>query len=277
MQICALRPAPVQVTYLGFPGSSGADFFDYTIVDKTLVPKNNAKYYSEKLIYMPHSFQINSSRAISKNEYSRNSFGLPDKSFVFASFNGPLKINKETFECWMEILHNVPNSVLWLFKYGEFAEKNLRNEAKKYNIDSSRLIFSGYLPLEDHLKRHAFADLALDPFYYSGGATTSHALWMGLPVITLPGRTYISRMSASLLTNAGMVELIVKNKHEYVKLATDLATNPDRLMKIQRSLIENREYLPLFDTKRFVYDVEHAYKTIWKRYKSGLPPANVNI
>ncbi|PJC30137.1 hypothetical protein CO051_07285 [Candidatus Roizmanbacteria bacterium CG_4_9_14_0_2_um_filter_39_13] len=277
MQIFALRPAPIQVTYLGFTGSTGADFIDYNIVDKILVPKETEKYYSEKLIYMPGCYQINSSRTLSNKKFSRADFSLPEESFVFVSFNGPLKINKETFECWMKILNQVPNSVLWLYDYGKYVEKNLKKEAKKSHIDPSRLIFSGYLPLEDHLRRLQLADLALDTFNYSGGATTSHSLWVGVPVITLPGKTYISRMSSSLVTHAGHPELVVNSKKEYINLATELANNPKKILLIRESLLRSRNTSLLFNTAKFVKDLEKAYFLIWEKYKKGLPPTTLNL
>jgi len=274
-QIFAYRPAPIQITYLGFPGSTGADFFDYTIADKILVPEIMSMFYSEKIIYMPDCYQINSPRIVSSKKFTKKSQKLPANKFVFVSFNSPIKINSITFKAWMKILRNVPDSILWLHNHNKYLKPILKRQAKKERINPNRLIFSDYLPFNEHLKRQELADLALDTIGYSGGATTSHALWMGIPVITQPKRNYISRMSSSLVTVAGIPEMVVRSEKEYVDLAVKLANSPKLLNQIHKSLISNRESSPLFDVNKFLKNLEKGYKIIWKRYLTGKKPKNI--
>ncbi len=270
LEIMAMHPSPVQISYLGFPGSMGADFIDYQIVDKVIIPESMEKYYSEKLIFMPDCYQINdSSQKISKKKFKKADFGLPEKVFVFCSFNRAFKITPEVFNSWMRILKTIPKSVLWLQKPHPVAEENLRREAKKRGINTDRLVFSSMIPLEKHLKRLMLADLMLDTFIYSGGATTNHAIRMGIPVITLAGKTYLSRMSTSLLTAVGLPELITGSMEDYEKLAIRLARNPNKLKIIKERLVKNNVATKLFDTKWFVKNLELAFIKVFKVYKDG--------
>lgn len=262
-EIFAKRPSPIQVSYLGFPGSTGADFIDYNIVDKVLVQEGEEINYSEKLIFMPDCYQVNdSTQKISSKDFKRLDFGLPEKAFVLASFNRVSKITPEMFKTWMNILKAVPKGILWLPETIREAEDNLKKEAQKKGINPKRIIFGKILKLEDHLKRLALADLMLDTHPYSGGATTSHALRMGVPVITLKGATYVSRMSASLLNALGLKDLTTISFKEYERLAILLAKNPKKLQAIRKSLILNLKPSSLFDTAKFVENLEKAYQKI---------------
>ena len=261
-EIAALKPAPIQVSWLGFPGSTGASFIDYIITDKIVTP--SMKYYTEKPIYLP-CYQVNDNeQKIQDSRFKRKDFGLPRRSsdgggFVFASFNATYKIAREVFESWMRILKAVPDSVLWIYAPDKNTQNNLRKAASIAGLRPARLIFAGNLPKDEHLARIKFADIALDTFIYNGHTTTSDCLWAGVPVITLKGNHFASRVSASLLTAIGLPELIAHSVKEYEKLAIDLATNPKKLLSIRYSLFSNRLTKPLFDTKLFVKNLEDAY------------------
>lgn len=266
-EIFAKRPAPIQVSYLGYPGSTGADFIDYNIVDKILVQNGEEINYSEKLIFMPDCYQVNDHKQkISPKIFKRSDFNLAKDAFVFCSFNRVSKISPEMFTVWMNILKMVPNSVLWLPESMQEAKNNLQKEAQKRGVDPQRLIFAKILSLDEHLKRLALADLMLDTNPYSGGATTSHALRMGVPVITLTGKTYVSRMSASLLNALSLKDLTATSFKEYEKLAILLAKNPKKLNALRLTLNANKKLSSLFDTSKFVKNLEKAYQKIWQTY-----------
>ena len=279
MEICALRPAPVQVRYLGLAGTTGADFFDYIITDRIVTPEDHAQYYSENFVYMPHSYQVNDhNQPISNKDWKRADFGLPDDSFVFCSFNQGYKIDPILFDSWMKILRQVPEGVLWLQQQiNEKAEKNLRQEAEARGVRSSRLIFTKRLPKDEHMARLRLADLALDTRIVNGAATTSDALWVGVPVITLQGGHFASCMSSSILTAIGLSELITHSLVEYEALAVRLAQNRGELQTIRDSLAKNRLTEPLFDTPRFTRNLEKAYKEMWKLFLAGERPRQVEV
>ncbi len=278
LSICALRPAPIQVSYLGFPGTTGADFFNYIITDRIVTPKDHAPYYSEKFVYLSHCYQVNDyTQAISNKDFKKADFGLPEGSFTFCSFNQAYKIERIIFNVWMNILLQVPESVLWLSLESKTAEKNLRHEAELRGLKPERLIFSNRLPIDEHLKRLKLADLALDTQIYNGGATTSNALWAGVPVITLQGSHFASRMSASILTAIGLTELITYSLEEYETLAVRLTCNPEELQAIRQKLDKNRLVAPLFDTPRFVRNLETAYKEMWKIFLAGERPRQIDV
>jgi predicted O-linked N-acetylglucosamine transferase (SPINDLY family) len=267
LEICAMRPAPIQITWLGFPGTSGGDFFDYIIVDKIIVPKKAAVFFSEKLIYLPHCYQINNEKIkISSKKYSRRDFGLPENSFVFACFNQAYKIDPVIFRIWMNILKKVPNSVLWLWEQNKETSVNLQKEAARYLIDPSRLVFTGRLPKEEHLSRIRLCDLGLDTRIYGGHTTTSDFLWAGVPVVTKLGNHFASRVCASLLNEVGLSELIAKDLNQYENMAVILAKDKNKLKQIKKKL--NQEYLKtnLYNTKRFVKNLEEIYVKIWGNY-----------
>jgi predicted O-linked N-acetylglucosamine transferase (SPINDLY family) len=230
------------------------------------------------LVHLPNSYQVNNnSQKISSKKFKRSDFGLPQKSFVFACFNGTYKIEPELFDIWVRLLKKVPGSVLWLLKTSGIAETNLKNEAKKRGVDPKRLIFSGRLTKEKHLKRLALADLALDTFTCNGHTTTSDCLWAGVPVVTKIGKHFASRVSASLLTAVGLPELITKTPEEYEKLILSLSKAPERLKKIRMSLNANCSSSPLFDTEKFSNNLEKAYTQIWKNYQAGRKPKTITI
>ncbi len=278
LEISALRPAPVQVTYLGFLGTTGADFFDYIITDEIVTPAAHAPSYKESLVYLPHCYQINDHAQPSPgNLWKREDFGLPENGVVFCSFNEPYKIEPVMFDVWMRILSQVPGSVLWLLQRSGLAEKNLRQEAEARGVASDRLIFSGRLPLPEHLARLRLADLALDTRIYNGGATTSNVLWAGVPLITLQGGHFVSRMSSSGLKAIGLPELITHTPEEYEQLAIYLATHPDERRAIGQRLEKNRLTEPLFDTPRFVRNLESAYQKMWEIFLAGEKPRQIRV
>jgi predicted O-linked N-acetylglucosamine transferase (SPINDLY family) len=277
MEICAMRPAPIQITYLGFPGTSGADFFDYIITDKTITPDKHLRYYSECPIYMPHTYQINDVHRFAEPQPSKAALGLPENSFVFCSFNQPFKIEPGIFDAWMRILKQVPNSVLWLISWNQKTSENLWREAAARGVAPERLIFAKRISKEEHLARHVLADLVLDTRIYNGHTTTSDALWAGVPVITICGDHFASRVSASLLQAVGMPELITHRIENYESLALQLAYQPDKLNLLRQKLSKLRLTSPLFDTPRFTRNLEKAYKQIWHRYLSGQKPCPVEI
>jgi protein O-GlcNAc transferase len=278
LEICALRPAPIQVSYLGFPGTSGADFFDYLITDIIVTPERHIPYYSEKIVYMPHCYQINDqTQAISKQRYRRKDFGLPEDKFVFCSFIQAHKIEPVMFDIWMNILRDVPKSVLWLFSRHEMVANNLRQEAEKRGILTDRLIFADKLPKDEHLARHRLADLFLDTRIYNGHTSTSDALWAGVPVVTLLGNHFASRVSASILTAIGLPELITSSLKQYQNLAVRLARHQKELYAIRQRLMKNRNTQPLFDTVRFVLNLESAFKQMWEIFLKGEKPRHIEI
>ena len=278
LQILALRPAPIQVSYLGFPGTLGTDFIDYIISDEVVIPASHRKYYSEKIAYLPPTYQVNdSSQKITRGKYPRSKFGLPEKSFVFCCFNGTYKIQPDSFEVWMKILKRVPNSVLWLLKANKTADIHLKQEAKNRGVNPERIIFSKRMPRERHLKRLKLADLALDTFIVNGHTTTSDCLWAQVPVITLQGKHFASRVASSILTAAGITELITHTTKEYEDLAVNLAQNPTKLTWIRQLLKSNRQTQTLFDTQKFAVKLEKAYLAMWKRYEKGQKPKDIFV
>jgi protein O-GlcNAc transferase len=276
--IFALRSAPIQITWLGSAGSTGADYFDYMIADKIVAPKSESKYYSEKLIYLPDTYQVNDdTQPISQKEYSKEELGLPPKGIIFSSFNQTYKIQPDVWTSWMRILKRVPGSSLLLWKNCLTTEKNLKREARLKGVSPQRLVFSGFLPKNLHLKRLALTDIALDTFTYNGHTTTSDALWSGVPVVALKGKHFASRVSSSLLKAIGLPELITNTSKEYENLAVALAKDPDKLKTLKEKLKVNHDKYPLFNTALFTKNLEKAYKGIWKDYLSGKKPRMIEI
>lgn len=227
---------------------------------------------------MPHCYQINDNTLqIPAKNWTKSDFGLPEDSFVFCAFNNSYKFEPVMFDIWMKILRQVPESVLWLSRVNAIAFKNLKDEAEKRGLDPQRFIFADRLPLDEHLARLKFADLALDTRIYNGGATTSNALWASVPVITLLGSHFVSRMSASALAAVGLSELVTHSLKEYETLAVQLASNPGRLQALRQKLDGLRLTDPLFDTPRFVKSLEKAYKKIWQVYLDGQIPQPIEI
>jgi protein O-GlcNAc transferase len=277
-KIAAMHPAPIQVNYLGFLGTSGADFFDYTLADDIVIPAHHLQYYSEKIVYLPHCYQANDDRLpIAPRDFQRSELGLPEKGTVFCSFNQPYKIDAQLFDAWMHILKQTADSVLWLIEQNKLARLNLCRAAHRAKVDPSRLVFAGALSIDLHLARLKLADLALDTRTYNGGATTSNALWAGVPILTILGNHWVSRMSASALHAVGLTELVTHSIDEYQEMAVYLASFPDRLLALRQKLAQQRRKWPLFDTQAFTRDLENAYRTMWQRHKEGLQPISFSV
>jgi len=263
--ILALRPAPVQVNYLGFPGTSGADFYDYIITDRVVTPPDQQPWYSEKFAYLPDCYQVNDHElVVPEPDPDRTRHGLPPKGFVFCSFNNAYKIDPGIFDAWMRILERTPGSVLWLLDHGKQTCANLRREAQLRGITGGRLIFAPKLAKEAHLARHRHADLFLDTRYYNAHTTASDALRACVPIVTLKGQTFASRVAASLLEAVGMPQLITTNPVEYIELSIKLATNSTFHKEIRDKLSDNLETTRLFDTPFFVRELEQVYEYMWQ-------------
>ena len=276
--IFSYRAAPIQVNYLGYPGTMGADYIDYIIADKTLIPLDAQSSYSEKVVYLPNSYQVNDrKRAIAEKQFTRHELGLPEDGFVFCCFNNNFKIIPATFEGWMRILKAVEGSILWLLEDNSWVVKNLKKEAEKQGIAPDRLVFAERMPLPEHLARHRQANLFLDTLPYNAHTTTSDALWAGLPVLTLMGNSFASRVAASLLNAIGLPELITNTQEEYEALAIELAMNPHKLADIKLKLVNSRLTTPLFDTQLFTKNLEAAYSKMYERYQADMPLAHIFV
>jgi len=272
------RPAPIQVNYLGYPGTMGADFFDYIVADRTVIPAGEERAYSEAVVALPGSYQVNdATRPIASATPSRAAMRLPDGAFVFCCFNNSFKITPEVFEVWMCLLAGVPGSVLWLLEDNRDARRNLEQAAASRRVDPARLVFAERVPHWEHLARHRLADLFLDTLPYNAHTTASDALWAGLPLLTCRGTTFAGRVGASLLNAVGLPELVTRSLGEYQALAFRLATNPAELKALRDKLARNRTTHPLFDTQRFCGQLETAYRRMWDRYQRGEPPVSFEV
>ena len=277
-QIFAEKCAPIQVSYLAFAGTTGANFIDYVIADKTLVSKELQKHYSEKIISLPGTYQVNdSTKKISDKVFTREELGLPKNGFVFCCFNNNYKILPSVFDIWMRLLKKIKGSVLWLLVENSTAKENLKKEAVKRNVDENRIIFAKIMPLADHLARHRCADLFIDTFPYTAHTTCSDALWAGLPVITRVGNSFPSRVSASLLTAIDLPELITHTEKEFEDLAIEFANNKSKLDEIKIKLEKNKISESLFNTKLYTKNIESSFKIIYDRYLNNLPAENIEI
>jgi predicted O-linked N-acetylglucosamine transferase (SPINDLY family) len=271
--IFALRSAPVQVGYLGFPGTMGADYIDYLVADRIVVPEDQLRYYSEKIAYLPHCYQVNDGqRTISGKAFTRAELGLPADAFVFCCFNSNYKITPEVFDAWARILGQVGGSVLWLLEDNPTAARNLRREARSRGIDGERLVFAPRMPNAEHLARHRAADLFLDTAPCNAHTTASDALWAGLPVLTLAGSAFHARVASSLLSCVGLPELVTSSAPAYEAMAVRLAREPEHLADLRSRLDRNRLQAPLFDTPRFARHIEEAYARMYERYRLGFAP-----
>jgi protein O-GlcNAc transferase len=278
MGILAHRPAPVQISYLGFPGTSGAPFIDYLLADRFVIPEAERSWYSEAIAYLPDSYQVNDAgRAISVVREDRGALGLPSDGFVFCCFNSSYKITPEVFAVWMRLLAAAPGSVLWLLADNEVAARNLRAAADQAGVDPRRLVFAPRAPHSEHLARHRAADLFLDTLPCNAHTTASDALWAGLPVLTAAGSTFAGRVAGSLLRAAGLSELITANLDDYEWLALKLAREPALLSQHKTKLAENRFTHPLFDSDRSTRCIESAYRAMWHRQERGLAPAGFDV
>jgi protein O-GlcNAc transferase len=273
----AYRAAPIQVSYLGYLGSLGAKYIDYIIADKVIIPPEFQCHYSEKIIYLP-SYQINDSqRKISDTKFTKEELNLPKDSFVFCCFNNNYKITPKTFDGWMRILEATQNSVLFLLSDNHFSQNNLIKEAAARGIDTHRLIFAERMNRPDYLSRYQVADLFLDTYPYNAGTTASDALWAGLPVLTLMGESFASRMAGSLLNAIGMPELITEIQQKYEDLAIELANNPKKLMTIKAKLSKNRLSNLLFNSHLTTRNIETAFIAIHERFNANLIAENVDV
>jgi predicted O-linked N-acetylglucosamine transferase (SPINDLY family) len=276
--IFACRAAPLQVNYLGYPGTMGAAYMDYIVADRIVIPEECRPEYAEKVVYLPHSYQVNDrKRRIADGEFARAELDLPPTGFVFCCFNNNYKIMPDTFAGWMRIIKSVPGSVLWLLQDNAIAADNLRREAAARGIGAERLVFARRMPLPEHLARHRAADLFIDTLPCNAHTTASDALWAGLPVLTRAGESFAARVAASLLVAVGLPELITATQTEYEALAIGLAGNPQRLAELKGKLHKNRAVAPLFDTERYARHLESAYLQMYERYLAGEGPDHIVV
>jgi protein O-GlcNAc transferase len=278
--IAARRPSPVQVSYLGYAGTMGAEYIDYIIADSTLIPESDQPHYMEKIAYLPHSYMPHDDRdrRIADRAFGRAEFGLPESGFVFCCFNNAYKLTPHFFRSRMQILKAVEGSVLWLTDDNPSAVNNLRREAALAGVDPDRLVFASRLPSSaDHLARHRLADLFLDTLPYNAHTTASDALWAGLPVLTQIGETFAGRVAASLLTAIGLPELIARTPEQFECIAIELATRPEALTAIKDKLTQNRSTEPLFNTALYTRHIESAYVTMVQRHQEGLSPDHIYV
>jgi predicted O-linked N-acetylglucosamine transferase (SPINDLY family) len=275
--IAALRPAPVVATWLGFPGSCGAAFIDYAIVDRIVAPPEEAHRFTERLVHLPHCYQINDrEHPIDGAPLTRRDIGLPDKGYVFCCFNASFKIEPVIFDVWMRILHRVPGSVLWLLQPPAEGADNLRREAASRGVDPARLVFAAKQAKAQHLARHRLADLFLDTRWCGAHTTCSDALLAGLPVLTCRGETFAARVAASLLLSAGLPDLIMPDLAAYEARAVALAPQPDELHRLRARLRAARSSSPAFDADRLVRDLECAYRWMWQNFETGRREAGMS-
>jgi predicted O-linked N-acetylglucosamine transferase (SPINDLY family) len=277
VEIVELRPSPVQVSYLGYPGTLGADFIDYLVSDAFLTPPGDDRHFSEQLVIMPASYQVNDRKRPVAQTPPRRELGLPDGAFVFCCFNHSYKILPEMFAAWMRLLAAVPHSVLWLLDSSLLAKDNLRREAQARGVAPERLVFAPMLPHAQHLGRVRAADLFLDTFPYNAHTTASDALWVGVPLVTRAGDTFASRVAGSLLSAVGLPELITRSAAEYEALALRLARAPRELKALREKLQRNRATAALFDTPAFARNLEAAYSQMWENYLSGSGPRSIRL
>lgn len=272
--IFARRPAPIQVNYLGYPGTLGATYFDYIVADRLVLPPEHAAFYAEKAAWLPDTFMATDvTRAITATMPTRGELRLPENGFVFCAFNYLHKNNPTVFDIWMRLLRQIEGSVLWLRQYNAVASRNLRAEAEQRGVAGERLIFAPRAPLAaDHLARQRQADLFLDTFPYNAHTTATEALWAGLPVLTCLGSTFAGRVAASVNRAVGMTELVTTSPAEYEALALKIARDPALCAALKEKLARNRQTHPLFDTARFTRHIEAAYVTMWRSYQDGRPP-----
>ena len=264
----ASRLAPIQIGFLGYPGTSASEFMDYIIADKVVIPEDMKNYYSENIIYLPDSFQPNdNTRVISNKKFQKSEMNLPENVFIFCCFNNSYKITEVEFDIWMRLLKNVEGSILWLSDTNLWAKDNLKKEAKKRGIEPDRIIFAKKeKKISDHLSRLGLADLFLDTFNFNAHTTASDALWAGLPILTKMGRSFSARVASSLLYAMDIPELVTKNQHDYERLALSLAKNPKKLLEIKSKILTNKKTSPLFDSNKYVKYLENGYLEVYKNY-----------
>lgn len=272
------RLAPVQINYLAYPGTLGADFIDYIVADRIVVPEQHRRHVSENVIFLPHTYQpTDSARIIADTKTDRAAHSLPEDAFVLCCFNATYKITAREFDVWMRVMHQIKVCVLWLFASNSLAVANLRTEAKRRGVDPNRLIFAQRLPNAQHLERQGHADLFVDTFAYNAHTTANDALWAGLPVVTRQGDQFAARVASSLLHAVELPELVTLSDADYERLIIELATNPARLSSIRAKLARNLKSAPLFDTALYTRHFEAGLKLAHERYRTGLPPADILV
>jgi len=275
--IFAMSVAPIQLSYIGYLGTMGADYYDYLIADPIMIPEESQKYYVEKIAYLP-CFQVNDSKDLPPNlTMTRKDLGLPETGFVFCCFNNTYKITPSTFDGWARILKSVEGSVLILYANNELSKANLTKEIEQRGVAAERLIFGENLDRANYLARYRVADLFLDTHPYNAGTTASDALKMGLPMLTMKGKSYQARMGASILNAVNLPELITHSQEEYESLAIELASNPDKLKAIKEKLVSNLATAPLYNTKLFAKNIESAYTQMYERHHQGLEPDHIYV
>ena len=277
-QVYAFHPASLQVNYLGFPGTIGADYMDYLIADEIVIPPEERQHYTENIVYLPECYQANDDRqGFADWPVTRADVGLPETGIVFSCFNETYKIDRTIFDVWMHILARVPGSVLWLRDQSAALQTSLRTAAQAAGISGDRIVFAGLLPKEQHLARCRLADLFLDSYALTAHTTATDSLWAGVPVLTCPRHTFATRVGKSLLTNLNLPELIVPDLDAYEEMAVGLATRPDALAAIRARLAENLNTAPLFNTPRLTRHLEGAFAGMWERYLAGRPAESFRV
>jgi predicted O-linked N-acetylglucosamine transferase (SPINDLY family) len=275
--VVAYKPSPIQVNYLGYPGTMGADYMDYILADRWVIPESEQSHYTEKVVYLPDSYQANDGKKLIGDPPSRPECGLPERGLVFSSFNNPYKITPQFFDVWMRLLAQAEGSVLWLLELDKAAKRNLMNEAIARGITLDRIVFAPFVKLKEHLARGSLADLFLDTLPVNAHTTASDALWTGVPVLTCCGSTFPGRVAASLLSAVGLKELITQSLEDYEALALKLAHEPELLAQLRVKLAHNRGKEPLFDTPRLARHIESAYRTMAERHRLGLTPEGFSV
>jgi predicted O-linked N-acetylglucosamine transferase (SPINDLY family) len=276
MPILAYRPAPVQVHHVGFPGTLGAPFIDYLVADRIVAPPDRARYYSEKLAYLPDCYQPTDEMRPIGRQPSRRECDLPERGVVFSSFNQAYKITPDVFGLWCRLLQEVPDSVLWLLHCSKTATANLRRAAEARGVASERLVFAAARPQTEHLGRLQNADIVLDTLPVNAHTTASDALWAGVPIVTRPGEPFVSRVAASIISAAGLPELVARDDEDYVRIAKELAQNPEHLASVKERVRAGRTSA-LFDSARYTRNLEALYRVMWKRHAAGLAPVAIDI
>ena len=277
-EILALHPAPIQVNWLGYPGTMGGGLCDYILADPIVIPEGEEINYSEAVARVSACFQANDrKRKISGKPQKRADHGLPENDFVFSALNNSFKVSPDMFDVWMRLLAQVPASVLWMLSEGEEMEKNFRRSASQRGIDPSRLVFAPRIISEEHRARLGLADLLLDTYPCGAHTTAGESLWIGLPLVTIAGETFASRVAASLLSAVGLPQLIADSFEDYEALALRLATHPDELAFIRKHLTDNRDNLPLFDTPRLARDIGQAFERMWGNFSAEQPPSSFTV
>jgi predicted O-linked N-acetylglucosamine transferase (SPINDLY family) len=277
MGVCAHRPALLQVNYLGFPGSLGAEYMDYILADAEVIPRGEEQFYSEKVVRLPNSYQINDSLRPRPAPGSRAAHGLEETDFVFCHFNYSYKLTPEIFAVWLRLLSSVPSSVLWLLESNALFAANLRREAERAGIDPARLVFAPPIETSAHLSRLALGDLFLDSLPYNAHTTASDALWAGLPLITCRGKAFAGRVAASLLRAMGLPELVTNSLDEYESLALLLANDRKLLQSYRDRLTRGPAQLHPFNTARTTRQIETAYEAMMARWNKDELPESFSV